>query len=268
MEEPKSNNFTLPTTPVSEPESNPQGQPGAIIPAKIKPAKRPTSFRAIFVYIVVLIIAGAGGGAYYWERIDVKSLTGQVSSLNSQVSNLNQQIKTLKSGQTSSTSTSTEATKVYTYNNTYSLTYPSGWAVRSKPAVVTGNNSLLDSSAVTFTPTGLSGPATPIEVTSFNSGDINTVFKQNAFPANAAYAPQSQIINGYSALYYQNIVPQLSTTNGGVGYTDDFYAVTNGSITLLFDFRESQTGSSSAQTFSSKSFVTDYSNLAKSVKFL
>jgi hypothetical protein len=96
------------------------------------------------------------------------------------------------------------------------------------------------------------------------------VFKQEAYAPSENYSPQTQTISGYQALYHQEVVPATEGQNGaagGMGYTDDYYAVANKGVTIVFYFRERQNGNGIASSFDASNIVPAYTALVKSVKF-
>ncbi len=64
------------------------------------------------VLLVLVLIAGAAYGVYYWQNQKVKSANAQVQQLNSQVSDLNKQVADAKAAasKSSSSSSSTKTT--------------------------------------------------------------------------------------------------------------------------------------------------------------
>jgi hypothetical protein len=149
----------------------------------------------------------------------------------------------------------------------YAVSYPQDWTIKEEPSNGLSQLPVLDSTEARFTPSNLPAGAsgnTWIGISSFKSSDM-------AAALDAKSATQSLTINGYKALYYQAVVPATKGTNGaagGMGYTDDYYAVTNNGVTLVFYFREKQDGNGIASSFDASSIVPAYTALVKSVKFL
>jgi Tfp pilus assembly protein PilE len=189
-----------------------------------------------------------------------------------------------KSTNTSSTTANTTSTKTTTQpvaTNTktyadpakaYTVAYPQDWALKEEALNGLDQATPLDSTKARFTPSNLPSGAsgnTWVGISSFK-GDINTVFKEEAYAPSESYSPQTQTINGYQALYHQEVVPATQGQNGaagGMGWTDDYYAVTNNGITLVFYFREKEDGNGVGSSFDASSIVPAYTALVKSVKF-
>lgn len=146
------------------------------------------------------------------------------------------------------------------------MSYPQDWTIKEEPSNGLTQLPALDSTEARFTPTNLPAGAsgnTWVGISSFKSSDMATAL-------DAKSATQSTTINGYKALYYQAVVPATQGQNGaagGMGYTDDYYAVTNNGATLVFYFREKQDGNGIASSFDASSIVPAYTTLVKSVKF-
>jgi hypothetical protein len=211
----------------------------------------------IIVILIGLLIVGVTG-TYVWQHNKVSKLNSSLASSASSKS-----ITSINSTANSSPST----TKTWTYSRTYSISYPSNWTVGETTGDDTSPNQA-SGPFITFSPKGLPSQALPISVTVFNTADINSVMSNNAVPSNATNSPKSLTINGYPALYYQEVVPTTSVS-GSLGFTDDFYAVTNSSTntTLLIEFQESQKGAL-GETYNATSFVPAYNAFVKSVQFL
>jgi hypothetical protein len=168
---------------------------------------------------------------------------------------------------TSATQSVTSTNKTYAdAAKAYAVSYPEGWTIEEEPSNGLTQLTVLDSTEVRFTPTNLPAGAsgnTWVGISSFKSRDMATAL-------DAKSATQSTTINGYKALYYQAVVPATKGSNGaagGIGYTDDYYAVTNNGVTLVFYFREKQDGNGIASSFDVSSIVPAYTALVKSVKF-
>lgn len=186
-----------------------------------------------------------------------------------------------KSGKTSTASTSTKVAADPTagwqaYTDTaklFSLKYPSGWI--STDSVIRADTpyALADKSQSIFTApsTAQSDSPTEINVMAWSTTDIQGVAKSNSF-GDKPTATQSMTINGYQALYWQDI--ETGSTGTNPTYTADYYAITHGGVTLIFSFREQQgndsyLGTSSASgAFDHTNTVATFTLLVKSVKFL
>lgn len=177
---------------------------------------------------------------------------------------------------TSTTPTLTQTTtKDYTdTSGTYSLKYPSDWTVKEQPDDSAWDPSLPAhlKSLPAFTPSNLSAGASNdlttdnVQVIAFRSDDPEKLLKLYR-GGGVNISPKATTINGYPVSYYQDVQPTTKSGNGSLGYTDDYYAVTHNSITLLFSFREKQTDTSTS-SFDSSNIVPAYTELVKSVKFL
>jgi hypothetical protein len=154
----------------------------------------------------------------------------------------------------------------------YAVAYSQDWTIKEQALNGLDQATPLDNTKARFTPANLPSGAsgnTWVGISSFK-GDVNTVFKQEAYAPSESYSPQTQTINGYQALYHQEVVPATQGQNGavgGMGWTDDYYAVSNNGVTLVFYFREKEDGNGVGSSFNASSIVPAYTALVKSVKF-
>jgi hypothetical protein len=228
-----------------------------IVPAE--PVKPKHGHNLILSYMVLIIFLAAIAGVYSWQH-------KKVTNLNKQMSDLNAQTVSKSASQPKVITTNTSTTKTWTDNRVYSVSYPSNWTVGE----MTGDDATPGSPpTITFTPKGLPALALPIYLNIYTSSDTKSIIDQT-IPSSDANSPQSLTVNGFPALYYQDVESSNPAPPEGVqGFTDDFYALTDSSkdITLLFEFQESQKGTN-GQAYDATSFVPAYTALVKSTQFL
>jgi len=208
--------------------------------------------------IVVVVLLGVVGYMVYKNH---NKVTSNSSTTTSTITTAPAKTTTTQPVAPANTKTYTDIAKAYT------VSYPQDWTIKEEPDNGLSQVPVLDSTEARFTPSNLpTGAAgnTWVGISSFKSSDMSTAL-------DAKSATQSITINGHKALYYQEVIPATKGTNGaagGMGYTDDYYAVTNNGVTLAFYFREKQDGNGIASSFDASSTVPAYTTLVKSVKFI
>jgi len=228
-----------------------------------KLSKDNNGFSAVEVLLVLVTLAIIGVAGYAVARhVNNKNSVAPTVTTSTSPTSAKTLTKTTATqpAVTSTNKTYTDAAKAYT------VSYPQDWTIKEEPDNGLSQLPVLDSTEARFTPTNLPAGAsgnTWVGISSFKSSDMATAL-------DAKSATQSTTINGYKALYYQAVVPATKGTNGaagGMGYTDDYYAITNNGVTLVFYFREKQDGNGIASSFDSSSIVPAYTALVKSVRF-
>jgi uncharacterized protein (UPF0333 family) len=228
--------------------------------------KNEQGFSAVEFLLVIIIVILVGFAAWYVYHTDHKTKQVTVTSTSSSPA------KTTTVGSNGNTTnplpTGTIGTKditgTYSYPGQYfSIKYPSSWTV-----------------AATTLPTAPVQPGTlPTVVivtppSAYQGETASMVVDQSTSLSNALkYAfvgigttvenNQSLTINGYSAMYQQNVI---SATGG---FTDDSYAVMNGNYTVVFTFRVSQLSSPEADVsaFNAVDLLPEFNAIVTSVKF-
>lgn len=154
----------------------------------------------------------------------------------------------------------------------YSVKYPGSWTV-SNPAVHADTPfTLADTNQAIFeAPNPSNTSPTEVFILAYATSNLQDVMSQDSF-GDKPTTPQSMTINGYQALYGQDI--ETGSTGTNPTYTVDQYAVTHNGVTLLFSFREQQgndenVGTPSASgAYNHTSATPQFTGLVKSVKFL
>ena len=169
------------------------------------------------------------------------------------------------SATTTSSSTSIASGTYKDPDNAYTLTYPSGWIVKQ----ISSHGQDLAAS-VSFTPPNApTSGSTKVSATvsEFKSSNLTGVFDTETDTGGSAPAlqPQSLTINGYKALYDQDVEQTTTGVDAAPGTTADYYAVTGNGTTLFFSFFEKQDGTGG---YDVSSLAPAYTSLVKSVKFL
>lgn len=251
-EDSEAHKIPVATTKSVNPESTPEPS-YTTQPSKPEVTSSPVhinhAHKFIYGYIALIVLAAAMGGIYAWQHKKVNSLNTKVSSLQGQVTTLNASL--------AKSNAALNSTKTWSYENTYSLVYPSNWTVGEDLATneLTGEQPL-----ITFTPPNVPTVAYPvISVGLYNTSNMMAGFPQSK--AGFTYtptAPESLTINGYKALYQQSVAN---------GLTNDTYGVTNGTISLFINFQVSET-SSAFTKYNASNDLTAFNSFAKSVKFL
>ncbi len=168
---------------------------------------------------------------------------------------------------TSSYNSGTTKTNTYTDSaKAYIIAYPATWKVKEKTINAGNNLPTLDKTQAVLTPNNVPSGAmgkTWLSISTFNSNDMSKVFEFSQAAINLN-------INGYKALYYQAVTQPAKGTQtvaGAFGYTDDYYAITNNKITVVFYFREKQSSYSSNANFDVSNIVPSYKAVIHSIKF-
>lgn len=201
----------------------PVNQAPPVTSAPKKSAKKPV----LVTLLVIILLAGAAYGVYYWqhqkvsnEDTQVKTLQAQIINLNVQVGNLNKQIKALKV--TTSTNSTTKNSYVgwdsYTLKNEKAtFKYPSTWK-------------LTDTSTTTSDDVSLAGPSN-FQMT------IETVSAAHTTPATTTQILGSTPVtfltkNGYIDYLSTNNdakVEQIYLSQSATNYLDSFASKSGGS---------------------------------------
>jgi hypothetical protein len=230
-----------------------------------KISKNQKGFTAVEGLLIILTLAVIGFGGYYVYHTNHKAKTASVST----------------SGANNSASGSTKSTAANPYagwnsytdvSKLFSVMYPSGWTAANPQEHADTPFTLADPNVIIFTAVNTSNTS-PIEVDvlAFSTSDVQSVLSKDSYGEQQS-TPQSMTINGYQALYGQDIETGANGTNPT--YTDDQYAVAHNGVTLSFSFREKQgndenVGAANASgAFDHTSIVPDFNLIAKSVKFL
>lgn len=147
----------------------------------------------------------------------------------------------------------------------YRLTYPTNWQVNAQTSIDESIPlPIIDNKVLNFIPPGPSdsgfGIAGLFNVIAFQATDATVL--SDAQHGNQHPGVQSLTINGYPALYQQNI----STL--GLTFTDDEYTVYHNGVTVYFTFREKQGPAQDVPSFDMSSEVPDFTSIVKSITFL
>jgi hypothetical protein len=230
-----------------------------------KISKNQKGFTAVEGLLIILTLAVIGFGGYYVYHTNHKAKTASLSTTGA---------KTSASGSTKSTGANPYAGwNSYTdVSKLFSVMYPSGWTAANPQEQADMPFTLADPNLMAFTAVN---PSTTrpneVDIFAFTTSDIQSVLSKDSFGEQQP-TPKSMTINGYHALYGQDIETGANGTNPT--YTIDQYAVTHNGVTLYFSFREQQgndenVGSANASgAFDYSSTVPDFNLIVKSVKFL
>jgi hypothetical protein len=224
---------------------------------KIKSNQNGFGAIAALLIVVVIIVIGLVGWLVYRNQ-------HQTTPANA--------VAAAKTASTSS-QTTTQSTKTYTDpGKLYSVSYPGTWTTTSSRINADSAIALADPNLSLLVPVNAPPTSTQsaspngVDIIAFSTSDTQAALTQRTFGDNKP-TPKSLTVNGYSALYQQDIAAnpkQLPT------YTDDQYAITHDGVTLVFEFREKQgsNAASSSFTFNVTSTVPAFTAIVQSVKFL
>ena len=223
--------------------------------------KNQQGFAVIEGLLILLILAVVGFGGYYVYHTQHKTTTTNSSTTANSTSN-NSSTTNDYSGWNSYTDTS----------KLFSVMYPKDWTNTNPPVHADTPFTLADQNQSVFSALNPSNSSpTEIDVLAYSTSDLQSVYSKDSF-GDKPTTPQTMTINGYQALYGQDI--ETGSTGTTPTYTADQYVVTHNGVSLLFSFREVQgndayLGTASASgAFDHSALVTDFTLLVKSVKFL
>ena len=221
-----------------------------------------SGFSAVEVVLVLVIVALVGVVGFMVYKNHHKS-TGATSSTSA------------KSGNTSKKTASDPYAGWNNYTDTaklYSVKYPSDWTVSNSAVHADTASTLADQKQAAYAaPNPSNASPTEVSVLAYTTSNLQSVMSQYSF-GDKPTTPQSTTINGYQALYGQDI--ETGSTGTNPTYTVDHYAVTHNGVTLLFSFREQQgddenVGTPSASgAYDHTSVTPQFTKLVKSVRFL
>jgi Tfp pilus assembly protein PilV len=242
--------------------------------------KNDSGFTMVEVLLVLILAVLIGLSGWYVYHTEHKTSANTSS-------------KTSKTTPIASMLTWTDPSKLYTLN------YPSNWTVQQSTGsfqVLIDFTSADTPNATYFIPANspsnsgsylsqdLNKSAEPNEVTvsAYTTSGTQDVLLDESF-GNEQTPPQNLTINGYPALYDQDILtstgaqaqyqadlntPGISNATVPATFTTDRYTVTHDGVTVFFIFTE-QEGSSNNQTaFNATSTVPEFTSLVNSIRFL
>jgi hypothetical protein len=235
-----------------------------------KPRRNETGFSTVEVVLVLVIVGliGVVGFMVYKNQHKTKTTPLATSTSSSQT-------KT-----PAKTTVAAPATIAYTETSkTYTLNYPNDWTVKeqSNSNRMTGGDTLVDATAPVFIPANLPPGAagkTVVYVDTF-SGDMKTIFKTETYGEAVGgvkgepYNAKALTINGYDALYHQEVVNPNTIPDQGWSSTTSYYAISHNGVAVVFSFREKFTPgkSNTSVAYDVTSDDAAFTSLVKSIKF-
>jgi len=205
----------------------------------------------IFAFIVLLLVVVAGG-LVYKNHHDNYTLKAQAAK--------------------------TAATSKFYIDPTkiYSLTYPSSWAVTSSVGGYPKDATYPPYISEYIERANFTSPDAPIYYDSAKNGIVINVYRTadtttllgQTYPQEQGTIPENLTINGYPAVYYQEV------QNASLNLTAEVYGVTHNGVTVTFYFIEKRAAINATQNapaqpaFNETNLVPAFNTLVKSVKFL
>jgi prepilin-type N-terminal cleavage/methylation domain-containing protein len=221
--------------------------------------KNQQGFTFVEVLLVILILAVIGFGGYYvWHTQHMAKPIATVTSTKTTGSTSTKPTTTLPTGSISTTTN----TNSYTYPGGYfSLTYPGNWIASAFSDPPAASQPGILATGLTITPpNSTQGETTGITV--YKGVSLSNALRET-FVGNdlTAANTQSLTINNYQAMY--------QTESAGTDSTDDVYALTDGTYTVVFDFRVTQTADQSIglSGFNLISLLPEFNAIVTSIKF-
>lgn len=229
-------------------------------------------YTIIKIMLIVLLIAMFAGAAYYWQRLKVVSLTNQINSYKNETNSLNKQISTLQNAAkvNKANGSSSSGTKVWSFDNYYTVSYPSAWSVGEYVGQTAGqfpniyfnpNNS----------PSGAPAQLISAWLTTAASATVNEFNTAYSAQASAGNKPVKSTINGYNAFTYKVVQSNQNPVATPGTQTDIYYVLEDGAAadtTLTLDFTESRTGTGYGTAYDASSLLANYTTLVGTTKFL
>lgn len=228
--------------------------------------KQQSGFSAVEVVIAIVIVGlvGVAGWLVYEDHHKTTTpvvLTKQKTTSSTKATPAVDNTKTTSTQLPTGAISKTGITGSYTYPNQYfSIAYPSEWVPAEVSIPPTASQPGILSTIVTITSPN-AAQAETASITVYKAITLSNALSY-AFQGNGTSVENSQslTINGYSAMYQQNVI------SGSGSYTDDSYAVTNNHYTVVFSFRVSQTYNGEV-VFNATNLLPDFNAIVTSIKF-